>query len=198
MVPSDEKLRHLRKLSENCRVRIDRSRSKQWSSQDFHSGRFCYVFSWIGRESYSHSDLYCQHDCPLLAIFEKWTLLANRREIVCNQGNARPHTSTVAREKLWKIGCDVPIYPPYSPGLDQVITICSCLWRIIQLVKNSPCENEQIYHSIIVMYIFFISSEIGDINKDKTFRLLKKILNFDLTIFDKSRSKVKSNSMFGT
>ncbi|QQP54383.1 Histone-lysine N-methyltransferase SETMAR [Caligus rogercresseyi] len=41
--------------------------------------------------------------------------MVNRREIVFH--NARPHTSLVTRHKLWELGWEVHMHPPYSPDL---------------------------------------------------------------------------------
>ncbi|GFU75562.1 histone-lysine N-methyltransferase SETMAR [Trichonephila clavipes] len=62
-----------------------------------------------------NSDLYCQQlDRLKLAIDQKRTELANRRRVVFHQDNARPHTSG---QKIWELGWEVLMYPPYSPDL---------------------------------------------------------------------------------
>ncbi|GFX17821.1 histone-lysine N-methyltransferase SETMAR [Trichonephila clavipes] len=61
-----------------------------------------------------NSDLYCQQqDRFKLAINQKGPELANRRGVVFHQDNARPHTSLVTCQKLWK----VLTHPPYSLDL---------------------------------------------------------------------------------
>ncbi|GFV61133.1 histone-lysine N-methyltransferase SETMAR [Trichonephila clavipes] len=43
--------------------------------------------------------------------------MANRRCVVFHQDNARPRTSVVTRQKLWELGLEVLMHPPYSPDL---------------------------------------------------------------------------------
>ncbi|GFV49334.1 histone-lysine N-methyltransferase SETMAR [Trichonephila clavipes] len=65
-----------------------------------------------------NSDTYCQRlNCLKLAIDQKRPELANRRGIVFHQDNARPHTPVVTRQKLWELGWEVLMHPPYSPNL---------------------------------------------------------------------------------
>ncbi|GFU70060.1 histone-lysine N-methyltransferase SETMAR [Trichonephila clavipes] len=52
-----------------------------------------------------------------LAIDQKRPELTNRRGFVFHQNNARPHTSVVTHQKLWELGWEVLMHPPYSPGL---------------------------------------------------------------------------------
>ncbi|GFT97945.1 mariner transposase [Trichonephila clavipes] len=55
-----------------------------------------------------NSDLYCQQLHRLkLATDPKRPELSNRRGVVFHQDNARPHTSVVTRQKLWKLGWEV-------------------------------------------------------------------------------------------
>ncbi|GFU83854.1 EGF domain-specific O-linked N-acetylglucosamine transferase [Trichonephila clavipes] len=42
---------------------------------------------------------------------------ANRRGVVFHQDNARPHSSIVTRQKLWELGWEVLMHPPYGPDL---------------------------------------------------------------------------------
>ncbi|WP_025903236.1 IS630 family transposase [Tatumella sp. UCD-D_suzukii] len=51
------------------------------------------------------------------AIKEKRPELANRKGVVFQHDNARPHTSFVTRKKLMELGWDVLPHPPYSPDL---------------------------------------------------------------------------------
>ncbi|GFX82527.1 histone-lysine N-methyltransferase SETMAR [Trichonephila clavipes] len=63
-------------------------------------------------------DLYCQQLHRLkLAIDSKWQELANRRGVVFHQDNAMPHTNVVTRQKLWELGWNVLMHPPYSSDL---------------------------------------------------------------------------------
>ncbi|GFV03213.1 hypothetical protein TNCV_4018101 [Trichonephila clavipes] len=42
-----------------------------------------------------------------VAIDQKWSELANRRDVVFHQDKARPHTSELTRQKLWELGWKV-------------------------------------------------------------------------------------------
>ncbi|GFX74175.1 histone-lysine N-methyltransferase SETMAR [Trichonephila clavipes] len=53
----------------------------------------------------------------LLCIWGDWKELANRRGVVFHQDNAMPHMSIVTRQKLWELGWEVLMHPPYSPDL---------------------------------------------------------------------------------
>ncbi|GFY29896.1 histone-lysine N-methyltransferase SETMAR [Trichonephila clavipes] len=65
-----------------------------------------------------NSDIYCpQLDRFNLATDLKRTELANMRGVVFHQGNARPHTSAVTRQKLWELDWKVLMHPPHSPDL---------------------------------------------------------------------------------
>ncbi|GFY30884.1 putative DD34D transposase [Trichonephila clavipes] len=52
-----------------------------------------------------------------LAIGQKRPELANRKCVVIHQNNARSHASLVTRQKLWELGWEVLMHPPYSPDL---------------------------------------------------------------------------------
>ncbi|GFX32867.1 mariner Mos1 transposase [Trichonephila clavipes] len=65
-----------------------------------------------------NSDFYCQQlDRLKPATDPKRPELANRRGSVLYQDNAPPHTSVVTRQKLWELGWEVLMHPPYSPDL---------------------------------------------------------------------------------
>ncbi|GFT07025.1 mariner Mos1 transposase [Trichonephila clavipes] len=67
-----------------------------------------------------NSDLYCQQlDRLKLVIDQKRPELTNRRSVMFHQENARPNTSVVTLQKLWELGWEVLMYPPYSPDLAQ-------------------------------------------------------------------------------
>ncbi|GFW91501.1 histone-lysine N-methyltransferase SETMAR [Trichonephila clavipes] len=69
------------------------------------------------------SDLYCQQlDRLKLVIDQKCPELANRRDVVFHQDNARPHTSVVTRQYIWELGWEVLMHPPYCPDLAPAIT----------------------------------------------------------------------------
>ncbi|GFY26019.1 mariner Mos1 transposase [Trichonephila clavipes] len=65
-----------------------------------------------------NSDVYIEQLTKLNNAFEeKWPELTNRKGVEFHQGNARPHTSLVTRQKLLKLGWDLLPHPPYSPDL---------------------------------------------------------------------------------
>ncbi|GFT74179.1 mariner Mos1 transposase [Trichonephila clavipes] len=72
----------------------------------------------VRKRSWSKRDLYCQQlDLLKLAIYQKRTELANRRDVVFHQDNARRHMSVVTRKKLWELGWEVLMHTSYSPDL---------------------------------------------------------------------------------
>ncbi|GFV50338.1 histone-lysine N-methyltransferase SETMAR [Trichonephila clavipes] len=48
-----------------------------------------------------------------------WPELANRRGDVFYRDNVRPHTSVATRQKIWELGWEDLMYPPYNPDLEQ-------------------------------------------------------------------------------
>ncbi|GFU20099.1 histone-lysine N-methyltransferase SETMAR [Trichonephila clavipes] len=64
-----------------------------------------------------HIIIFQQLDLLKLAIDQKRPELANKRGVGFYQDNAKSHTSVVTRQKLWKLGREVLIHPPYSPDL---------------------------------------------------------------------------------
>ncbi|GFX78241.1 histone-lysine N-methyltransferase SETMAR [Trichonephila clavipes] len=65
-----------------------------------------------------NSDLSCQRLNHLkLATDQKRPEWANRGGVVYHQDNATPHTSVVTHQKLWELGWEVVMHPPYSPDL---------------------------------------------------------------------------------
>ncbi|GFX99674.1 histone-lysine N-methyltransferase SETMAR [Trichonephila clavipes] len=52
-----------------------------------------------------------------LAIDQKLPEFGNRKGVVFHQDNGRPHMSVVTHHKLWKLGWEVLMHPPYSPDL---------------------------------------------------------------------------------
>ncbi|GFV45636.1 HTH_48 domain-containing protein [Trichonephila clavipes] len=42
---------------------------------------------------------------------------ATRRDFVFHQDKVRPHASVVTRQKLWDLGLEVLMHPPYRPDL---------------------------------------------------------------------------------
>ncbi|GFW37760.1 histone-lysine N-methyltransferase SETMAR [Trichonephila clavipes] len=77
---------------------------------------------------------------------EKRPEWANRRGAVFHQDNARPHSSVVTRQKLWELGWEVVMHPPYSPDLepsdyDLFLTLQNFL-RDKKLRLSEECENQ--------------------------------------------------------
>lgn len=65
-----------------------------------------------------NTDVYCrQLDDLKAAVATKRPELANRKRVVFQHDNARPHTSLGSRLKLTEFGWDVVPHPPYSPDL---------------------------------------------------------------------------------
>ncbi|GFW44661.1 histone-lysine N-methyltransferase SETMAR [Trichonephila clavipes] len=65
-----------------------------------------------------NSDIFCEQlDRLKLAIDQKRPELSNRRGVVFYQDNASPDTSVVTLQKLWELGWEVLMHPPYSPDL---------------------------------------------------------------------------------
>ncbi|GFV39865.1 histone-lysine N-methyltransferase SETMAR [Trichonephila clavipes] len=52
-----------------------------------------------------------------LAIDQKWPGLANRKGVVFHQDNARPQTSVLTHQSLWKLGWEVLVHPLYRLDL---------------------------------------------------------------------------------
>lgn len=64
------------------------------------------------------STRYCQQLTQLeAAIKEKRPALANRKGIVFQHDNARPHASMVTQQKLASLGWEILPHPPYSPDI---------------------------------------------------------------------------------
>ena len=51
---------------------------------------------------------------------EKRLELETRKGVIFHQGNARPHTSLVARKKLLELGWEVMPHPLHSPDLGTI------------------------------------------------------------------------------
>ncbi|KAL9910473.1 histone-lysine N-methyltransferase SETMAR-like isoform 1-T5 [Glossina fuscipes fuscipes] len=93
-----------------------------------------------------NSDLYCQQlDRLKIAIDQKRPELANRRGVVFHQDNARPHTSTVTRQKLRELGWEVLMHPPYSPDLApsdyHLFLALQNFFNAKKLESREDCEN---------------------------------------------------------
>ena len=65
-----------------------------------------------------NAELYCQQlDRLKAAIDLKRPALANRRGVILQQDNARPHTAKLTRKKLKELGWEILPHPPYSPDI---------------------------------------------------------------------------------
>lgn len=75
-------------------------------------------FELLPRNQTINSNVYVQQLAKLSdAVKEKRPELANRKGVVFQHDNAKPHTSLVTRQKLLELGWDVLSHPPYSPDL---------------------------------------------------------------------------------
>lgn len=75
-------------------------------------------FELLPRNQAINSDAYIQQLTKLNnAIQEKRPVLVNRKGVVFQHDNARPHTSLVTWQKLLELGWEVLQHPPYSPYL---------------------------------------------------------------------------------
>ncbi|GFX98287.1 histone-lysine N-methyltransferase SETMAR [Trichonephila clavipes] len=86
-----------------------------------------------------------QLDRLKLVINQKRPELANRRGFVFHQDNARPHTSVVTRQKLWELGWQVLMHPPYSPDLApsnyHLFLVLQNFLSDKKLGSREDCEN---------------------------------------------------------
>ncbi|GFX36156.1 putative DD34D transposase [Trichonephila clavipes] len=84
-----------------------------------------------------NSDIYCQQlDHLKLVTDQKRPELANRRGVVFNQENARPHTSVVTPQKLWDYDRKVLMHPPYSTDLAPNITTFFSHCKTSGVIRN--------------------------------------------------------------
>ena len=105
----------------------------------------CIWWDWQGITYYEltpyvqtlNSNLCCQQLDRLKAVIvQKRPVLTNRRCVVFNHDNARPHTTLVTGQKLLERGLVFLMHSPYSLDLTVISTsIFVCLWRMIFLVK---------------------------------------------------------------
>ncbi len=65
-----------------------------------------------------NADVYCQQlDRLRESLASKRPALVNRRGVILQQDNARPHTAKVTRAKLKELGWEILPHPPYSPDI---------------------------------------------------------------------------------
>ena len=65
-----------------------------------------------------NSNKYCsQLDQLKAALDKKHPVLVNRKRIIFQQDNPRPHVSLMTRQKLLQLGWEVRIHPPCSPDI---------------------------------------------------------------------------------
>lgn len=75
-------------------------------------------FELLPRNQTINSNVYVQQLAKLSdAVQEKRAELANRKGVVFQHDNVKPHTSLVTRQKLLELGWGVLSHPPYSPDL---------------------------------------------------------------------------------
>ncbi|GFX99641.1 histone-lysine N-methyltransferase SETMAR [Trichonephila clavipes] len=104
----------------------------------------CIWWNWKGIIHYEF--LYCQQlDLSKLAIDQKRPEFANRRGVMFHQDNATPHTSVVTRQKLWELGCEVLMHPPYRTNLEPndyyVFLALQNFLSDKKLGSRGDCEN---------------------------------------------------------
>ncbi|GFV02522.1 histone-lysine N-methyltransferase SETMAR [Trichonephila clavipes] len=62
-----------------------------------------------------------------------------------HQDNVRPHTSVVTRQKLWELGLEVLMYPPYSPDVapsdNHLFLAFQNFLSDYKLGSREDCEN---------------------------------------------------------
>ncbi|GFU34347.1 mariner Mos1 transposase [Trichonephila clavipes] len=80
-----------------------------------------------------------------LAIDQKRPESSNLKGVVFHQDNARQHSSVVTRQKLWELGWEVLMHPPYCPDLapsdyDLFLTLQNFL-SDKKLGSREDCEN---------------------------------------------------------
>jgi histone-lysine N-methyltransferase SETMAR len=64
------------------------------------------------------ADLYCQQlDRLQQALIEKRPALVNRRGVILQHDNARPHSAKITQQKIRDLGWEVLPHPPYSPDI---------------------------------------------------------------------------------
>ncbi|GFW40471.1 histone-lysine N-methyltransferase SETMAR [Trichonephila clavipes] len=86
--------------------------------------------------------LYCQQLNHLKqAIDQKRSDLANGKGVMFHQGNVRPHTSVVTRQKLWELGWEVLMHPPYSSDLAP--SDCHLLLALLNFLGDKKLESRE-------------------------------------------------------
>lgn len=64
------------------------------------------------------ADSYCSQLERLQSkLIEKRPALINRRGVILQHDNARPHTARITQEKIKELGWEVLLHPPYSPDI---------------------------------------------------------------------------------
>lgn len=64
------------------------------------------------------ADIYCEQlDRLKSALTTKRPALINRKGVILQQDNARPHTAKVTRQKVMEFGWEILPHPPYSPDI---------------------------------------------------------------------------------
>ncbi|GFV06411.1 histone-lysine N-methyltransferase SETMAR [Trichonephila clavipes] len=92
--------------------------------------------------------------------------LANRRVVVFHQDSARPHTSVVTRQKLWELGWEVLMHPPYSSDL-------------------APSD----YHLFLTLQNFLSDKKLGS-REDRENRLLEFFTNKNQNLYERGVVKL--------
>ena len=116
------------------------------------------------------------------AVKEKRSELVNRKGVIFYYDNATRHTSLATRQKLLRLGYEVMLHPPYSPGFAP----SDCyLFRSLQNSLNGKTTNaNEAVKSHLVQFFFdkdqkSMSVESWSYQKDDT-RSLNKMENISL------------------
>lgn len=180
---------------ENSRVRITVSRRKRWSSQDWRSRKFCYVFG----ENHLQGIIYYQ----LLPCYQTLNLDFNCQSTkscqlwpmgfeLC-QNNASLHSLIVTRqmfrELIWEIFMQLPYrsdLEPYEYYLEKRLWRMIC-WGKIQLKRNLQKST--------VPFFSNRDKEFYDVYLLSFFKLSNKVVHFS-TKLDQSKLISKRRCLY--
>ena len=97
-------------------------------------------FELLPRNHPNNSDVYCRQVNELnAAVKEKRPELVNRKGFIFHHDNATPHTSSVTRQELFRLGWEVMLHPLYKSDLAP----SDCyLFRSLQNSLNGKTFND--------------------------------------------------------
>lgn len=98
------------------------------------------------------AEVYCQQLVRLSqALVRIRPALVNRKGVILQHDNARPHIARVTQQKIQKLGWEVLLHPPYSPD------IAPSDYHLFRSLKNhlsgKEFENEEVVIQEITSYI---------------------------------------------